>query len=375
MNQIFQWDRVTLSLGGRWQGGSFQTQTTLYQPAGWPRISSFNAPVASRSLNAKASSGLPVTAISPSNLSTASGSSAALAYDDLTYPRQLPQPADLSPGEADTSSSGPRPALVWQPDAAGHAPRRLSAARWAASALDESYRLEQTQVGGFSPGLPQPHLRVRRRLGLRPGIRDLFGAALDLKFPSRTYAGIQFDQLNTDVHRTIGLFSLNDNALLLRSDLDRRNSSITATTPSPSVSTSFSATCFVLGAGYRYDRAELQDSLPDVPVTALPSARQDLRADLQAISGYVLFNHPSGLFARADATWYHQNNSGYTPAMPGDDFVQENLYVGYRFLHRHAELMFGILNLSGQDYHLNPLNTYMELPRERSFIVRVNFIF
>ena len=61
--------------------------------------------------------------------------------------------------------------------------------------------------------------------------------------------------------------------------------------------------------------------------------------------------------------------------MPGDDFVQDNLYVGYRFLRRHAEFMFGILNLSGQDYQLNPLNTYLELPRERSFIVRLNFVF
>ena len=37
--------------------------------------------------------------------------------------------------------------------------------------------------------------------------------------------------------------------------------------------------------------------------------------------------------------------------------------------------MFGILNLSDQDYHLNPLNTYLELPRERAFVLRVNFIF
>ena len=63
------------------------------------------------------------------------------------------------------------------------------------------------------------------------------------------------------------------------------------------------------------------------------------------------------MFARADATWYHQSNSGYTPALPGDDFVQENLYVGYRFLQRRAELMFGVLNLSGVNYNLNPLST------------------
>jgi outer membrane receptor for ferric coprogen and ferric-rhodotorulic acid len=126
----------------------------------------------------------------------------------------------------------------------------------------------------------------------------------------------------------------------------------------------------VVGAGYTFDRVELGDVYPDVPVAGYNTTQHN---DLQEATGYVLFNHPSGLFARADATWYHQINS--QSGQPGDSFVQENLYIGYRFLHRHAELMFGILNLSGQDYHLNPLNTYVELPRERSYIVRLNFVF
>ena len=128
-----------------------------------------------------------------------------------------------------------------------------------------------------------------------------------------------------------------------------------------------------MGAGSSYNQARLQDSYPKIPLQGYNSTVQ---ADLQETSGYVLLNHPSGLFARVDATWYHQVNSGYAaPGLPGDSFVQENLYVGYRFLHRHAEIMFGILNLSDQDYHLNPLSTYAELPRERSFILRLNFIF
>ena len=37
--------------------------------------------------------------------------------------------------------------------------------------------------------------------------------------------------------------------------------------------------------------------------------------------------------------------------------------------------MLGILNLTDQDYHLNPLTVYAELPRERTFVARVNFQF
>jgi len=96
---------------------------------------------------------------------------------------------------------------------------------------------------------------------------------------------------------------------------------------------------------------------------------------LHNASGYVLFNHPSGIFARIETDWYRQSNSGYRGALPGDDFFQENVYIGYRFAHRHAEVRLGLLNLAGQDYHLNPLTTYAELPRKRLFEARLNFEF
>ena len=61
--------------------------------------------------------------------------------------------------------------------------------------------------------------------------------------------------------------------------------------------------------------------------------------------------------------------------MPGDDFFQHNLFAGYRFAHRRAEILLGILNLAGQDYHLNPLTVYAELPRERTFMARLQLQF
>src|SRR5262249_42151381 len=121
------------------------------------------------------------------------------------------------------------------------------------------------------------------------------------------------------------------------------------------------------GVRFAYDQVELDDNLPEVSTSVLPSARQSNHSDLYTLSGYVLLNHPSGFFARADATWYHQYSSGYAVPEPGDDFVQENIFVGYRFLNRRIELLLGILNLSDQNYNLNPLTVYTELPRERAF--------
>jgi len=52
-----------------------------------------------------------------------------------------------------------------------------------------------------------------------------------------------------------------------------------------------------------------------------------------------------------------------------------NLYLGYRFARRRVEILFGVLNLADQDYRLNPLTVYAELPRERVFMGRLNFTF
>ena len=99
------------------------------------------------------------------------------------------------------------------------------------------------------------------------------------------------------------------------------------------------------------------------------------RGDLQQATIFAVFNHPSGLFARAESQWYHQDNSGYTPALPGDDFFMHNVFVGYRTRRQRGELSVGVLNLAGIDYKLNPLNPYMELPRERVFVARFKLNF
>ncbi|MBM3883610.1 MAG: hypothetical protein FJ387_28545 [Verrucomicrobia bacterium] len=83
------------------------------------------------------------------------------------------------------------------------------------------------------------------------------------------------------------------------------------------------------------------------------------------------FNHPSGFFAQAEARWHLQRNRGYTPALSGDDFWHFDLFAGYRFARRKAELGVGLLNLADRDYRLHPLNLHAELPRHRTFVARL----
>jgi hypothetical protein len=132
-----------------------------------------------------------------------------------------------------------------------------------------------------------------------------------------------------------------------------------------------------VGLDYRYTDSKLRWHYPTVPTESpgLAPLNRTERGKMHQTDGFLQFTHPSGFFGRAEALWFVQDNSGYTPARPGKDFVQVNLLAGYRFWHRRAELTFGILNVGGDDYHLNPLNFYTELPHSRVFMGRVRLSF
>jgi hypothetical protein len=59
----------------------------------------------------------------------------------------------------------------------------------------------------------------------------------------------------------------------------------------------------------------------------------------------------------------------------GDDFWQFNVLAGYRLAQRRIEVTVGLLNLTDQNYQLNPLTLYNDLPRERTFMARLRLNF
>jgi Tfp pilus assembly protein PilF len=376
INQLFQWNRLALSVGGRYQSGNFDAQSQM----------------------SHASNGLSMLFNStPTNSSTADGFerytaysyltfepvdrlwlSGGLVYDEMSYPSNFRNPPLFS-GENRRSQLGPKAAIVWNPRPEV-ALRGVFTRSLGGVSLDESYRLEPTQLAGF----PQAFRSVisESLVGSVAAPKyQTYGLALDLKFPTGTYAGIQVERIESDVRRQIGVFSLTNGDYFTpdstAEQLDYRENSLVASI------NQLVGEYFVLGVSYKFEDARLHDLLPDVldsaadPTLVRSTADRTFLSHLHQTTGYVLFNHPSGFFARADAVWYHQHNSGsgFNPPQPGDDFVQENLYAGYRFAHRRAEIRLGVLNLSGKDYRLNPLTQYVEIPRERTFEARLNFIF
>jgi hypothetical protein len=133
------------------------------------------------------------------------------------------------------------------------------------------------------------------------------------------------------------------------------------------------------GASYRLSQALLKDNFVDVPDGIFFDnfqPRQRSKGTLHQLGLSAIINHPNGFFARQEALWYAQDNQHFVSNGPDDDltsadFWQFNTFVGYRFPHRRAEIMVGLLNLTDQDYRLNPLNVYTDLPRGRTIAVRL----
>jgi hypothetical protein len=133
------------------------------------------------------------------------------------------------------------------------------------------------------------------------------------------------------------------------------------------------------GARYRFSYAELGRHFTDIPASANLVGSfdpdQDLESRLHQVNLFAIYNHPSGFFGMLDSLWMKQGNDGYAPSRPGDDFWQFNVFAGYRFARRRAEVRLGVLNLADQDYRLNPLNLTPYLPRERMFSLNVKLNF
>jgi Tfp pilus assembly protein PilF len=373
LNQIQQWDRVTLSVGGRYQSGTFDTQNTFVNPpflVGPPPDGLFNnaQDTTSTSEGFQRMTGYGYLTVQPFEQVRLTG---GFAYDDITYPANYRNPP-LTAGQNHNYQIDPKAAIIWEimPEITL---RGIYAESLGGVSLDESYRLEPTELAGF----PQTFrsLIPESVVGsVSAPENQIYGGALDFKFATNTFAGLQVEQLNSNVGRSIGEFSLvnSDAPYVPGSTLENLNYRETAMTVSIN---QLLGKQFVTGASYKYDYVTLGDVLPNVPVAALSTANQQDHATLQEASTYILFNHPSGFFSRLDVVWYHQDNSGYTPALPGEDFFQENIYAGWRFLNRRCEIRLGILNIGNSGYNLNPLNVYTELPRERTFEARVKFIF
>lgn len=299
---------------------------------------------------------------------------AGLSYDDLTYPRNVDLPP-LGRGEDSRSLLGPKAGITWEPWQNGW----LRGA-WTRSLgglfFDNNVRLEPAQVAGFTSAFRS--LIPESVVGQVPGTKfDSWTIGLDQSLRSQTYFGVSGEWLTSDGSRDVGAFSnsvpfipVPDGASGARQRLNFRERNASAYVYQ------LLGQSWSVGGQYRLSEAKLETRLPQLDgVSGVSFLNADNRAVLHHGQLFLLFNHPSGFFAEWSSDWYHQDNHGYAGGLAGDDFWQHNVFAGYVFPHRRAELRLGVLNITDKNYRLNPLNLQAELPRGRTFAasLRLNF--
>lgn len=293
-----------------------------------------------------------------------------LSYDTINFPENF-RTAPISETGEKAEQLSPKAGLIWTP--MERTTVRFAYSRSLAGAsVDQSYQLEPSQVAGFVQSFRS--IIPESVAGANAGAQfETFGLSLEQKFGRGTYLGVRGELLNSELDRTLGAFDVLpdqwDYALpsSLRNHLDFEEKTLV-----------FSANQLLgrdwsLGARYRLSQAILQSDFVDVADGLLFSnfqPRQGLESTLHTWDFFAIFNHRSGFHAAAEARYYSQNNDGDTPEQPGQNFWQLDLFAGYRFPRRRAEVEIGLLNLTDHDYRLSPLNLHGDLPRERTLSVR-----
>jgi len=376
LQQILQKEEHTVVFGARYQTAKFDTDSDL-SAATPTRLASLTA----TSIVSFASA--PFSQSVESDLERVSGYGywywqvvdplqlcAGLSYDYLSYPENHRYPP-VSGTENDQHQLSPKAGVTWRP-------WHDSIARFAYTrslggvSFDQSVRLEPTQVAGFNQAFRS--LMPESIVGSVAGAEfETFGLALEQKLKAGTYIGIEGQLLNSEADRTIGavdlLFPPTYVASSTRQNLDYQEQNLIVTL------NQLMGEEWSFGARYQLAFSELETVYPDIPDSVTSANHTKDNALLHQLSLFGLFNHRSGFFARAEGHWYSQDNGGDQAALADDAFWQVNLFAGYRFWRRHAQISVGVLNLGDQDYRLSPLNAYRELPRERTFVTSLQFNF
>jgi len=365
LQQLWAVDKHTLIVGGRFQSGWSDTADTLTRPNTLPP-QTFPDEVHADLQRLNFYSYYAWQILEPLQLT------AGVSYDRLYFPRNIDSPP-LTDAQVTEDQVSPKAGLIWTPwkytTIRGAFTRSLGGVFY-----DNSVRLEPTQVGGFNQAFRS--VIPESVEGSIPGSKfETFDAALDQKLPTGTYIGVIGEILYSKADASPGVFTnsifipVPDSPSSTREHLAFRERSLTL------YANQLLGDYFSIGASYKLTQADLNDQFPDIPPGTVGYPGKDVRAFLHQVNLFARFNHPCGLFSQIDTVWSQQSNQGYSPDIPGDDFWQLNAFVGYRFLHRRAELKLGLLNITDQDYRLNPVTLYSELPRERTLAASFKFYF
>lgn len=305
--------------------------------------------------------------------------SAGVTYDWLRKPDNF-RLAPIAESQDSLDQLSPKAGFIFSPTT-----NTVLRGAWSKSlggvSLDQSVRIEPSQIAGFNQSYRS--LIPDSVSGENDGAEmETWSAAIEQKLAKGTFLSISGEILSSQGEQNLGVVDFTFPASpstapfqigQARQLLTYRERTL-AVTLNQLVGDGWS-----LGLRYRLSKADFNSTYPQIPETAAEvggfQRDRDNESVLHQLQLSALYNHPSGFFGRGWGIWSVQSNQGYTPDRPGDNFWQFNLEAGWRFFQRRMEARVALLNLTDQNYRLNPLNLTAELPREREVVASLRFNF
>jgi tetratricopeptide (TPR) repeat protein len=366
VNQIFQGDRYTTILGGRFQTGQFDaladfnTAPSRSATAFAPQIlTQGNGNLERRSLYI-----YPTCEVLPDLRLTA-----GVSYDDITSPVNFRRPP-LQSGDTVTVQWSPKVAVVYAPTEVVTV-RGIYAQSLGGVTYDESLRLEPTQLAGF----PQTFRTIISESlvgSVETPLHTVGGMAVDLTLPTRTWLSLEGKYQGSQVDQQSGYFNYDSRRRPAPYALPAsmaQSLSLGESTGVLTANQTLARDWFLMGA-YQFTRADLESTLLTIPAPLTFSRNQSFDSNLQRITASVLYQRPDGWFGRVLLNWYDQENSPNVQVRR-ESFPQLDLFAGYRFPKLHGDVTVGVLNVTDQAYGLYPLTIYQQLPYARMLYVRL----
>jgi tetratricopeptide (TPR) repeat protein len=375
IQHIQQSERNLLIAGGRFQTGQFETDTMMSVDR--PNFTGgFETPAVMQSTEVDFER-MSLYAYDYWNVLPNLTLIGGLAWDRIEYPENFRNPPVSDKQRTDDKLSGK---LGFT-----YVPSRWVTLRGAYAEglggviFDESVRLEPVQIAGFNQAY-RTVISESIAGSVETPEYEIWGLSAEGSLTTRTWWGISFNRIGQDVDRTRGVFTGYNEALFLstpayfaddtRERLEYEEQSLTFTL------NQLLGDRFSVGAGIRFTCSELQTTLPDLAGQSFADVTDE--ATLTEIMLSANWNSPTGLFARVEANYYHQDLDD-DPARglirSGDSFWQFNALAGYRFNQNQCEIAAGVLNIGGTDYQLSSLNPRNEIVRDRTAVLTLRMSF
>ncbi len=294
---------------------------------------------------------------------------AGLSFDHLSFPENF-RSAPLTDGRERRMQLSPKFGLLWEASPLVNF-RAAYTRSLGGVGFDQSFGLEPTQVAGFNQTFRSLIPESLAGASAAPDLETI-RFSVETRPTTNTWLNLTMERLSSDVTRGFGVYAGHPDFAMLPSfvrqhlDFDEAALQLNAS--------QLIGRHLALNARYRLSRAELEERTPAIPSGLDVPNTSENEALLHDVRLSANFNHESGFFATLETVWLRQENGGDI-TWPDEDVWQFNAVAGYRFARRRAEISVGILNLTDQDYRLNPVSFLPRFERERTFISRLAWRF